>query len=153
MQTLKSEISGVFYQKIPPSFIFSSVLCVCLSLLDYSVTNIISGGDHSMEGNTFARMWWETLGLYRFIEVPVWFMLVFTVAGFFNSRSNFLALFWLNFLTLQHLLGFITWLPFETLNFLYVLPPWAVTYGISLISIAICLPLTLIQKYLFRHYS
>lgn len=154
MPTLKSEITRVLYQRVPPSFIVSSIVCVGFTLLDYSVTNIVSGGDFSMEGNTLARWGWELLGPlgpYRFIEVPVWLVLISVVAGTVHSRSSFLALLWLNFLTVQHLFGFMTWLPFTPLNFLYVQPPFAVTYAISLISIAICIPVTIIQKYLLRY--
>jgi len=64
-----------------------------------------------------------------------------------NFKSKYFALVWLNFLAFNHFLGFLTWLPYGTVNFLYSMTTqdWQLGYAMSLISIPAALVLAFIQ--------
>ncbi len=116
--------------------------------LDFYMTNTGSNGDWTMEANAIARLWWQIMGPFRFIEIPIWAIVVFCMTYLVSTRSRFLALLWLNILAFNHLFGFITWLPYGTLNLLNILIRWASVYPIGLMSALVSLPLTLVQIYI-----
>jgi hypothetical protein len=138
----KIKILDILRQKISFSLYFSFLYFTACWFLDFYITNINSHGDFTQEANVIARYIWQIIGRFRFIEFPIWIAVVFIMMLIINTKSKFLALLWVNFLAFQHLLGFITWLPYQTLNFLYALPEWAIGYGISLISILLSLFVT-----------
>lgn len=131
--------------KLDSRLVFSWCFFLLCWSLDYYITNVGSNGDSTLEGNFVARLWWEIMGSFRFIEFPIWAAVVLIMALLINTKSKFLALLWLNFVALQNLLGFMTWLPYGTLDFLYRLPDWAVSYAISLISICLASPVAFLQ--------
>lgn len=131
--------------KLDSSLILSWCFFFLCWSLDYYITNVGSNGNFTLEGNLLARLWWEIMGPFRFIEFPIWAAVVLITALLINTKSKFLALLWLNFVALQNLLGFMTWLPYGVLDFLYNLPDWAVSYGISLMSICLASPLAFFQ--------
>lgn len=143
----------MFHQKISIAMILSGALFTLCWFLDYYITNASSGGNYTFEANAVARLWWQIMGATRFIEFPIWIGVIFITTLYINLKSNFLALLWLNFFAFQHLIGFVTWLPYGTFDFLYSLPDWASGYVISLISILIGLPLAFLETKLklFRH--
>lgn len=142
-RNLSNLFSQVLYDKMPIAMLVSVLFLIITINLDYTVTQIASAYDSSMEGNTLARLWWEITGPFRFIEIPLWMMLVLTTASFILLYSPFLAILWINFLAFQHLFGFLTWLPYGLLDFLYVLPDFEAGYAISLMSFLLSIPLTL----------
>lgn len=121
-----------------------------LYLVDMTVTHIGANGDHTAEANVLARLWWEVMGPLRYVEIPIWLGLVFVTALLIHSRSRTLSTVWLVFLACQSLLGITTWLSHDTLIFLYRLPDWASGYGISIISAAIAIPLSLLLIRIFE---
>lgn len=148
---LQKYLRLVFKTKVNRAFWVSFVFFITCLLLDYGVTNLLSGGNPLYETNTIARWWWQITGPLRFIEIPIWIGVVFTTALLINTKSKFLTLLWLNFLAFQHLLGFITWLPYGTLDFLYQFPEWATGYVISLTSIFLASPITFFQTQVQEH--
>jgi hypothetical protein len=138
---------GFFRQKTSASLIFSGLLfLVCMSL-DFYVTNVGSQGDFTQEANVIGRLWWQLAGSFRFIEIPIWALVVLSMAYVIHFKSKFFALVWLNFLALNHLLGFLTWLPYGTVNFLYAMTKadWQLGYAMSLISIPTSLVISFVQ--------
>lgn len=131
--------NGITKQKIGASLIFSGILFLICMSLDFYITNTVSQGDFTEEANIVGRLWWQLLGQFRFIEIPLWIGVVFGMAYIINFKSKFLALLWLNFLALNHLIGFLTWFPIHALDFLYTLvkEDWARGYAISLISVPV----------------
>ncbi len=115
--------------------------------LDFYITNLMSQGDYFMEGNFLARWWWQISGPFRFIEIPIYAVVMLGAAYVINYKSKFFPLFWLNLLAFNHLMGFLTWLPHDPLNFLYtsIKYEWAMGYFFSLISVFLSLPLTFLQ--------
>jgi len=113
--------------------------------LDYYITNTYSQGDLNMEANSVARLWWQIMGPFRFIEVPIWILVIFSSACLINLKNKFFPLLWLNFLAFQHLLGFFTWLPYKFINFLYAFPNLDSVYVIVLTSIFLSLLLSFMQ--------
>lgn len=141
----RSEAARKFVKaNLTPAFLIAFVAFEALYVADMIVTSIGAAGDHTAEANTLARLWWEVMGPLQFIEVPIWSSLVFVTALIIHARSKLLAVIWLVFLACQHLFGLLTWLPYGTLNFLYLLPDWASGYGISIMSAVIALPLSMI---------
>jgi hypothetical protein len=140
-----SAVAKAFKQQINASLAISTVFFVIFWTLDYGATNLLSGGNHLFEANWAARLWWQIMGSLRYIELPLWTIVVLSAVALIYTKSKLLALLWLNFLVFQHVLGFMTWLPYGTLNFLYRLPEWSMAYGISLMSVALALPVTLLQ--------
>lgn len=116
--------------------------------LDFYITNISSNGDWMMEGNAIARLWWQIMGPFRFIEIPIWIVLVFGMTYLLSTRSKFLALLCLNILAFNHFFGFITWLPYGTLNLLNIVIRWSSVYPIGLMSALVGFPLTIVQIYI-----
>lgn len=141
----KIKLFEIYRQRISDALLFSGVLFILCWFLDYYITNISSGRDFTLEANVAARLWWQIMGPVRFIEFPIWIIIVFSTTLLINIRSKFLALLWLNFLAFQNLLGFLTWLPYGTLDFIYTLSQWATGYAISLISLAVSVPMTFLQ--------
>ncbi len=142
-----SVVSEILKQKITPVMYFSAgFFLVCMSL-DFYITNLMSQGNSFLEGNFLARWWWQISGLFRFIEIPIYAVVMLGAAYIINYKSKFFPLFWLNLLALNHLMGFLSWLPYGILDFIYtgVKYEWAVGYVFSLISVLISLPLTLLQ--------
>ena len=140
-------LKGLFRQKIGANLIFSGVLFLVSMSLDFYMTNVGSQGDFIQEANIIGQLWWQIAGPFRFVEIPVWAVVVLEMAYIINYKSKFLALVWLNFLALNHFLGFLTWLPYGTLDFLYSVAKedWQLVYALSLISIPTGLTLALLQ--------
>lgn len=149
----KQKLSDLFHNRVGRSFIFSYIFFLICMALDFYMTTIGSGGDWTMEANTIARLWWQIMGPFRFIEIPIWAAFVLFVAFFVNIKSKFIVLLWLNVLAFNHLFGFITWLPYDTYNFVNILSRWATTYPIGLMSLIASLPLTLIQLFIKPKYN
>ena len=120
----------------------------CVSF-DFYFTNVGSHGDAMMEGNTIARMWWQIMGPYRFIEIPIDVAAIFLIAYIFEARSRFLALYWLNLLALNSLFGFMTWLSNGNMAIVDTVSLWAMTYPIGLMSAVGSLPLTLCEIFIW----
>lgn len=135
--SLATIFRGFAHQKISACFIFSGVLFLTCMSLDFYATNVGSQGDFTQEANVFGRLWWQIAGVFRVIEIPIWLILVLCVAYTINFKSKYFALVWLNFLAFNHFLGFLTWLPYGTVDFLYSMTmyDWQLAYVISLISI------------------
>jgi hypothetical protein len=133
--------------RVSNQLIISGFLFLVLMSLDFYVTNIFSYGDYALEGNFLARLWWQISGDARYIEIPIWVVAIFGTAYVINSRSQFLALLWIDFLAINHLFGFLTWLPSVNINYFYsiVKYDWATGYLISLASILIAIPIALLQ--------
>lgn len=126
---------------------FSAVFFLICMSLDYSFTNVLSQGDYSIEANSIARWWWQIAGSFRFIEIPVYVFVILSTAYIINYKNKFFPIFWLNLLAFNHLLGFFTWLPYGTFNFVdFILSQeWFTVYSFSFISIILSLPLTSLQ--------
>jgi len=140
-------ISYLFHKKISPSLYISAaffLICLCL---DIGTTNYFAKGDFTQEANVVARIWWQITGSLRFVEIPIWYFAVCCAAYLIYQKSTFLSLLWLNMLSFGHILGFITWLPYKTLDFVYlsVKSEWMVGYSLTLIALAISLPITILQ--------
>ncbi|MEI8123644.1 MAG: hypothetical protein WCG60_00530 [bacterium] len=131
-------------------FFLLSFFLLCV-VLDFYITYVGSGGDLMMEGNVIARFIWQIMGPFRFIEILIWPAVVFCVTNIVGTRSRFLAILWLNILAFNHLLGFVTWLPYGTHNFLNIINSWIAVYPIVFISFFISLPLTFIELNVVRH--
>jgi hypothetical protein len=108
-----------------------------------------------MEANVLARWWWQLAGPFRFIEIPIYAIVIVGAAYVMNYKSKFFPLFWLNLLAFNHLLGFLSWLPSVNLNLIYSLVKydWALGYAFSFVSIFLSLPLTLIQLKLAKAFK
>jgi uncharacterized membrane-anchored protein YitT (DUF2179 family) len=115
--------------------------------LDFYFTNSLSGGDYSLEANAIGRWWWEIAGPLRFVEIPIYAFAVLGSAYVINYKYKFFPIFWLNLLAFNHLLGFLSWVSYSNLEFIYsfVRYEWQTPYAFSLISIFLSLPLSLIQ--------
>ena len=87
--------------------------------LDFYITEYMSQGDVSAEGNAIAAWWWNMTGIFRHIDIPLWTVYVFGVALFLHMKSEFFALWWLNGLAFGHLIGVVSWLPYGILDFFY----------------------------------
>lgn len=137
----------LFSQKIPISLVLSGILFLICMSLDFYATNVGSQGNFTEEANAIGRFWWQIAGTFRFIEIPVWAGVVLGMAYILNFKSKYFALVWLNFLAFNHFLGFLTWLPYGTVNFLYTVTTqdWQLGYAMSLISIPFALLLALVQ--------
>ena len=137
----------IFRQKLSINFYISSVLFLICVGLDFYITNVASGGNFTEEANLFGRLWWQLAGSLRFIEIPIWAIVVLGMGYLINYKSEFLALVWLNFLAFNHFLGFLTWVPGVQLNFLYSIAKadWALGYAMSLFSIPAALVVALLQ--------
>jgi len=134
--------------RVSPNLILSGIFFLVSMSLDFYITNVSSHGDYTMEANALARLWWEIMGTLRFVEIPIWVAVVLSMAYLINRKSKFFAILWLDFLAFNHLLGFLTWLPYGTLDFLYlfVKVDWAISYAISLISISVSIPIAFVQN-------
>jgi len=139
---------NLFRQKMSAGFIFSYVFFLICMSLDFYITNISANGDWMMEGNALARLWWQIMGPFRFIEIPIWAVVVFAMTYLVHSRSRFFALLWLNVLAFNHLFGFMTWLPYGTFNMLNTLIRTASAYPIGYMSVLFSLPVTLVQVFI-----
>lgn len=141
------QLSDVFKQKITTNLYLSASFFITCMLLDFYITNAVAQGNYNLEGNALARWWWQVAGSLRFIEIPVYATAVLVTAYIINYKSTFFPLFWLNLLALNHLMGFLSWLPYGTLDFLdsAITHEWAIGYAFSLISASISMPLTLLQ--------
>jgi hypothetical protein len=141
------KLLGMFRHKVSKQFIFSFVFFFICLLLDYSVTNVLSQGDFTMEANPAVQLWWQILGPFRHIEVLLWPLAVFVTAYIIDSKSHFLPLLWLNMLAFNHLLGVLTWLPNGNFDFVYSLIKydWVLGYTTTLIGLLISLPFTFLQ--------
>lgn len=123
-------------------------------MLDYYVTMIDSNGDAAFEGNTLARIWWQAMGEYRFVEIPLWIGFVLIVAYIVRIRSRFAALALINAFTLQHALGFMSWLPYGVSDSLDFMRYITYQFPIGLTGIVASIPLTFIQSLIvYRRFS
>jgi hypothetical protein len=125
------------------AFFFVVALC-----LDFYVTNKFSYGDPSSEANMIGRIWWEIVGSWRYIEIPIWIGVVFTSAYIIMMKSRLLSLAWVNMLTVSHFLGFATWIiPNKYLGFMYSLftNEFALGYLFTLVGVLVGLPIALLQ--------
>lgn len=138
--------------KVNNQLILSGVFFLLCMFLDFYITYIFSQGDFTLEANFLARLWWQIFGAVRYIEIPIWITVVLGMAYIINTKSKLLALLWLNFLALNHFFGFLTWLPYWNLDFLYsiIKYDWATGYFISLMSIFVSVPIVLFQLKFIR---
>jgi hypothetical protein len=141
-------VKRLIRQKLGVAFLIASFFFCVSWLADYAITNILAQGDFLMEGNWIAREWWQIMGTFRYIELPLWAIVVVVCAALLYRISKLVALLWLNFLSMQHVLGFITWLPYGKIDLIYRFPI-STTYSISLAALLFAIPLTFfIYKYL-----
>lgn len=140
-------VSNILRQKITLAMYFSAGFFLVCMTLDYSFTNVLSQGDYSMEANSIARWWWQIAGSFRFVEIPIYVIVILGTAYIINYKNKFFPLFWLNLLAFNHLVGFFTWLPYGTLPFadFIMRQEWATVYSFSFISIFLSSPLTTLQ--------
>lgn len=139
-------VLSLFRQKISPAFIFSTVFFLLCMSLDFYITTSVAGGDFTMEANAIAKWWWELMGPFRFIEIPVYSSVILGTAYAISLKNTFIPLLWLNVLAFNHLLGFLSW--FSTpLDMVYTaaVPDWAIPYVFSCISLCLALPLAFVQ--------
>lgn len=143
---------SLLLRKPSPAFYFSGAFFLVSMSLDLFATNTLSGGNLVYEGNAVAKLIWQMFGSFRYVEIPIWVAVVFGMAYLINTKSKFLALMWLNLLAFNHLLGFISWLPFGILDFSYAIikHDWAMPYFYSLISICLSLPAAFLQIWFER---
>ena len=107
-------------KKITARIIFSYCLFLVFMSLDFLTTEFNAQGNVGMEGNIILTWWWNIFGQFRHIDIPIWIIYIFFIAYFLNTRSEFLALWWLNGIAFGHLIGWITWSPYyRILDFLY----------------------------------
>ncbi len=116
---------------------------------DFYFTNTLSQGNSALEGNIIGRTWWELMGRFRFIEIPLYAVGIVGTAYIINFKNKFFPLLWLNLLAFNHLFGAASWISGVNLSFIYSLVryDWVTPYAISLVSTFISLPLTLLQFY------
>lgn len=150
---LREIVSKILAQKLSPAFYFSAAFFVLSMSVDYTITSILSYGDHTLEGNAIARWWWEIAGVYRFIEIPFYVAVILITAYVVNFKNKLFPLFWLNLLAFNHLIGAYTWLPYGTIAFLdsVVRQEWVMSHTLSTISVFLTAPLTFLQYLLVQH--
>jgi len=117
--TAVTSIKKSLHQRVSAPLLYSSGFFLLCMLLDMWATDIFSQGDFTMEGNAIAQWWWQMAGVFRFIEIPIWAVVAVGFALVANQLSRFLGLFWLNTLAFTHLVGFLSWTPYN----LFVLIP------------------------------
>ncbi|MBI2609584.1 hypothetical protein HYW53_00205 [Candidatus Giovannonibacteria bacterium] len=137
-------------QRISWNFIFSYIFFLAAMSLDFYITNVNVQGDWGMEANYIARIWSEAMGALRFIEIPIWVFAIFSAAFIVNAYGSFFALLLLNTSAFNHLIGFMTWMPFGTFDFLYRFPDWAMGFAISILSLFFSLILSSAQLFLSK---
>ena len=133
-------------------FIFSSIFfLVCMSL-DFSITNFYVQDNIDLEGNILNKLWLKMTGQFHYIDIPIWIICILGIAFFFKwwgptKKHEIITLWWLNSIAFQNLLGFLSWLPYGILNFVYYncKTDYAVTLTLSGIGITLGLLLALIQ--------
>ena len=139
------------FQKIDPTFLTSFIFFIVSTILDFSITTIGSGGDSSMEGNPIGRYWWNIAGALRFIEIPIWILVAFCLTSLVYSKNKFLGLLWLNILAFNHVLGFVTWLPYEADTVATILTQYTYRYPIGIISIILSTPISIVQILILKY--
>ncbi len=130
----RSSLGTFIFQPVPTILVFWYVLFLNFVILDFYLTNLVSGGDVSMEGNPIARLIWQLLGEYRFIELPIW-VIVAIIATYLASRLNlYLGLFWIQLLAFNHLFGFLSWFPHGAIQWIDAINSITAAYPIGLLS-------------------
>ena len=109
--------------------------------MDFFSTDWLSQGDISIEGNQIARLWWTLTGeLHTILAIPIWLTYIFGIAFILNMKSEFLALWWINEIAFQHLIGWISWSPYyRMLDFYYsaIGNTWALNFAETFLGLFI----------------
>ena len=144
---LEKELTHALKARVRVSFIVSVAFFMVCMFLDFFITSLESSGDWTMEGNVIAQQLWKVLGPFRVIELFIWPLVAIAFTGVLFSIFKFVGLFWLNLLALNHLFGFISWLPYDLNNVVTLMQTFSFKYPIGMMSIIISLPLTLVQYF------
>jgi len=151
-------VKQVKTKKLPAVFLFSYAFFWVFMFLDIYTTLLVIQGDFSLEGNQIAVLWYEITGVWSPVEIIIWPVVVVLAAYIFGLKSNFLALWYLNWVAFNHVLGWLTWTQLSDYVFLlqsYFLGIVGIDFvyarPVSVIAIFFGFLFTLIQVFCFKY--